>query len=258
MTKTELEAFLAVLQYGSISAAAERLFITQPAMSRRMKSMEEELGYSLFERGRGQRSVELTENGKEFVPVAERLLTLYREAEEIPRRKKSPLLRVSTVNSIAFYLMPAVLKEMMSARDTCSIEFKTGRSSDIYGYVENGSVDVALVSDLLNSRRIVPFPVFREPFVFAGGESWRETGRVTPDMLDPEEQIRLPWNPDAQGEDPEGKDGISGILSEWKKMGGDPASCCKAIQETRRVDLSDGRRTGGHDDLWTHKREPDG
>ena len=101
--------------------------------------------------------MELTENGKEFVPVAERLLTLYREAEEIPRRKKSPLLRVSTVNSIAFYLMPAVLKEMMSARDTCSIEFKTGRSSDIYGYVENGSVDVALVS---------------------------------------EEQIRLPWNPE--------------------------------------------------------------
>ena len=48
MTKTELEAFLAVLQYGSISAAAERLFITQPAMSRRMKSMEEELGYSLL------------------------------------------------------------------------------------------------------------------------------------------------------------------------------------------------------------------
>ena len=84
----------------------------------------------------------------------------------------------------------------MSDRDTCSIEFKTGRSSDIYGYVENGSVDVALVSDLLNSRRIVPFPVFREPFVFAGGESWRETGRVTPDMLDPEEQIRLPWNPE--------------------------------------------------------------
>ena len=40
-------------------------------------------------------------------------------------------------------------------------------------------------------------------------------------------------------------------------MGGDPASCCKAIQETRRVDLSDGRRTGGHDDLWTHEGEPD-
>ena len=80
MTKTELEAFLAVLQYGSISAAAERLFITQPAMSRRMKSMEEELGYSLFERGRGQRSVELTENGKEFVPVADQ----GQEAQPVP------------------------------------------------------------------------------------------------------------------------------------------------------------------------------
>ena len=90
------------------------------------------------------------------------------------------------MNSIAFYLMPAVLKEMMSARDTCSIEFKTGRSSDICG-IWKWEVDVALVSDLLNSRRIVPFPVFREPFMFAGGESWREMGRGAPDMLDPEE-----------------------------------------------------------------------
>lgn len=196
MTKTELEAFFAVLQYGSISSAAERLFITQPAMSRRLHSIEEELGYSLFERGRGLRSVELTENGKEFVPVAERLMALYGEAEEIPRRKKSPLLRVSTVNSIAFYLMPEVLKEMMSAKDSCSIEFKTGCSSDIYGYVESGSVDAALVSDLLNSRKVVPFPVFRGPFVFVGGEKWNGTARVTPNMLDPEQQIRMPWNPE--------------------------------------------------------------
>lgn len=196
MTKTELEAFFAVLQYGGISSAAERLFITQPAMSRRLHSIEEELGYSLFERGRGLRSVELTENGKEFVPVAERLMSLYREAEEIPRRKKSPLLRVSTVNSIAFYLMPEVLKGMMSSKDPCSIEFKTGCSSDIYGYVESGSVDAALVSDLLNSRKAVPFPVFRGPFVFVGGERWNGTARVTPNMLDPEQQIRMPWNPE--------------------------------------------------------------
>ena len=196
MTKTELEAFFTVLQYGSISAAAERLFITQPAMSRRMKAIEDELGYSLFERGRGQRSVELTENGKEFVPVAERLLALYGEAEEIPRRKKSPLLRVSTVNSIAYYLMPNVLNKLMSEKDACSIEFKTGCSSDIYGYVENGSADAAMVSDLLNSRKVVPFPVFREPFVFVGGEGWRGTVQVTPNMLDPEKQIRLPWNPE--------------------------------------------------------------
>ena len=161
-----------------------------------MKAIEDELGYSLFERGRGQRSVELTENGKEFVPVAERLLALYGEAEEIPRRKKSPLLRVSTVNSIAYYLMPNVLNKLMSEKDACSIEFKTGCSSDIYRYVENGSADAAMVSDLLNSRKVVPFPVFREPFVFVGGEGWRGTVRVTPNMLDPEKQIRLPWNPE--------------------------------------------------------------
>ena len=196
MTKPEIEAFLAVLQFGSISTAAERLFITQPALSRRLKSIEEELGYALFERGRGQRNVELTENGKEFTAVAERFLSLYGEAEEIPRRKKSPVLRISTINSIAFYLMQGVMNRMITGPDRCSIVFKTGRSENIYGYVENGSVGAALVSDFLNSRTVIPFPVFREPFVFAGGEAWTGTKRVTPNMLDPEEQIRMPWNPE--------------------------------------------------------------
>ncbi len=196
MTKPEIEAFLAVLQYGSVSSAAERLFVTQPALSRRLKSIEEELGYALFERGRGQRNVELTENGKEFIAVAERFLSLYGEAEEIPRRRKSPVLRISTVNSIAFYLMQSVLDRMISEPERCSIVFKTGGSRDIYGYVENGNVDAALVTDLLNSRSLIPFPVFREPFVFAGGEKWTGMKRVMPNMLDPGEQIRMPWNPE--------------------------------------------------------------
>lgn len=76
-----------VWQYLSSGRTA---FITQPAMSRRMKSMEEELGYSLFERGRGQRSVELTENGKEFVPVAERPVdTLQGGGGDTEKKEKS-------------------------------------------------------------------------------------------------------------------------------------------------------------------------
>ncbi len=89
-------------------------------------------------------------------------------------------------------------------------------------------------------------------------------------MLDPEEQIRLPWNPEydiwhSRWFPPDANPSLTADKMEFleyflngKKMGGDPAYCCKAIQETRRLDLSDGRRTGGHDDLWTHKREPDG
>lgn len=196
MTRLEIEAFLAIIKYGSISAAADRLFVTQPALSRRIQSIEEELGYELFERGRGVRNVRLTEQGREFTVLAEQFLSLYREAEEIPEKKRKPILRLSSVNSLAAYLLPQVLPEMMEGEAGCNVVFRSGCSLDFYGYVESGSVDVALVSDVVPSKKVIMFPAFQEPYVFAGGKDWEGTERVFPGMLDPANQIRMPWNPE--------------------------------------------------------------
>ena len=46
MTLLEIEAFLAVVKYGNISLAAKELYVTQPTLSKRIKIMENELGYS--------------------------------------------------------------------------------------------------------------------------------------------------------------------------------------------------------------------
>lgn len=196
MTKLEIEAFLTIIKCGSISVAADKLFVTQPALSRRIRALEEELGYELFERGRGIRNIKLTDQGEDFVMIAERFLRLYAEAEEIPKKKRRPVLHVSTINSLAAYLMPPVLREMMSGPDACSVIFKSGRSLDIYGYVESGEPDIGLISDPQHSRRAITFPIFREPFVFVGGSKWARTERAYPEMLDPSSQIRLPWNPE--------------------------------------------------------------
>ena len=53
MTFLEIEAFLSIVQHGSFSAAAEKLYITQPALGRRIRALEEELGYALFIRNKG-------------------------------------------------------------------------------------------------------------------------------------------------------------------------------------------------------------
>lgn len=196
MTKLEIEAFLTIIKCGNISTAADRLFVTQPAMSRRIASLEEELGYALFERGRGIRTIKLTEQGEAFLGIAERFQRLYAEAEEIPKKKSRPVLHISTINSLAAYLMPPILKKMIHGAGACSVIFKSGLSTDIYGYVERGEVDIGLVSDPQHSRKVNTFPVFRESFVFVGGETWKGTDRVYPEMLDPSLQIRLPWNPE--------------------------------------------------------------
>ena len=55
MTEGDIEAFLAVVHAGNISAAAARLYTTQPALSRRLRALEDELGYALLVRGKGLR-----------------------------------------------------------------------------------------------------------------------------------------------------------------------------------------------------------
>lgn len=50
MTELEIEAFLAIVKSGSISAAAQELYVTQPALSRRIGALEQELGYCLMNR----------------------------------------------------------------------------------------------------------------------------------------------------------------------------------------------------------------
>lgn len=87
MTNTQLEAFLTLCRYGNITQAAEHLFITQPALSRLIKSLESELGYTLFNRGKGQRQAVLTEEGQRFRAIAVDMDRLYRQAKvmRLPR-----------------------------------------------------------------------------------------------------------------------------------------------------------------------------
>lgn len=196
MTRLEIEAFLTIIKCGSISAAAERLFVTQSALSRRVKACEEELGYELFFRGRGLRNIRLTSQGKQFAEVAEKFLYLYKKTEEIGSQSPKPVLHLAAVNSVATYLLPGVVRDFLKEEKGCNLAFHSCHSVEAYEFVESGIADVALVSDVLYSRKVITFPVFREPFVLAGGERWRREGAVKPVDLSTELEVRLPWNPE--------------------------------------------------------------
>ena len=70
MTLQQLTYFLAAVEHGSFSAAAESLFMAQPSLSEQIRRLEAELGVALF--ARGGRGLELTEAGRLFRPHAER------------------------------------------------------------------------------------------------------------------------------------------------------------------------------------------
>jgi len=196
MTLQEIEIFLAVVRTGSVSAAAQALYITQPAVSRQLGALEEGLGCCLLHRGRGQRQVELTEQGRAFLPAAEKLRQSWQEALEAPRGDGVRTLRVSSINSLTAYLMPGVLRAFAGARPGIGVELLQMSSQEAYAAVARGELDLAFISDDMYHTQVETTPLFREPMVLLAGAGSGLSGTVHPARLDPARQVRLPWNPE--------------------------------------------------------------
>lgn len=196
MTDLELEAFLEILRMGSISKAAEALFVTQPALSRRVKSLEEELGYTVFERKKGQRHVELTEAGEQFLPIAKQWRSIYREAKGIHDREKQAVFHVASVGSVSTYLLPDVMRGFYIKCPDIRLCFHNYHSFESYKYIEEESLDLAIISDDIYYKNVETIPAFREPMVLVTQNN-RDTNQwVCPKELNPAKEIRLPWNPE--------------------------------------------------------------
>ena len=81
MNLAEVETFLMIVKTKNITKTAENLFLSQPTVSHRLKNLEEELQIRLITRKKGYKSIELTEKGEEFIPIAERWISLWREMQ---------------------------------------------------------------------------------------------------------------------------------------------------------------------------------
>lgn len=194
MTQQSIEVFLTVAGLGSVSAAARALYITQPAVSRHLRALEEELGCPLVVRGRGKRQTELTDRGRDFVRVAEKLRLVWQEAREVTAPGRARPLRVASVGSLASYLLPPVFRDFLGPGRALS--FHHYHSREAYDYVAQGLVDIALISDHMYHPQVETVPAFRSAMVLvtAPGPDWRSP--VHPSALDPEKELRLPWNPE--------------------------------------------------------------
>src|SRR6266705_1039015 len=112
----QVEAFLAVGTFGGFRRAAEALRLTQPAVSARIRALEDSLSARLFERGK--HGMALSAAGRALRPHAEQLLhavALARQAVHDLRPASGGALRIAAVLSICTYLLPDVLKRCQTA-----------------------------------------------------------------------------------------------------------------------------------------------
>jgi DNA-binding transcriptional LysR family regulator len=147
MNLNQLVTFSVVAECGQISRAAEELFIAQPAVSRQIRALEEELGVSLFERHRGGRQLTLTYAGEILLNHVRVLLGevahTRRRMDEV-KRGAAGLIRIAAGPVILRYVVtPAVAKFRRDWPDT-DLRVIEAEYESVFSLVEDGTADLAV------------------------------------------------------------------------------------------------------------------
>lgn len=143
---TDIAYFLEVVRHGHVGRAADAMGMTQPAISKAIRRLEEAVGVTLFERG--AHGAHLTNDGKLFLAAARRFDTVHselmRSAAELQARHAG-LLRVGVTNAASDSPVVRALSEMVKRRPGLRLTMIIGKSDALNAAVENAELDVAVV-----------------------------------------------------------------------------------------------------------------
>ncbi|HTL42066.1 MAG TPA: LysR substrate-binding domain-containing protein [Pseudolysinimonas sp.] len=145
LTLDQLRTTVAVAREASFSEAARTLILSQPAVTRTVRTVEGMLGTQLFTRT--TRRVTLTADGVQFVAVAEEILSTVDNGVrrfEAYRRAESGTLTVVALPSLAAGFLPAVLAPFLAARGDVQVRLVTGTAADVLDRLRRGGADVAI------------------------------------------------------------------------------------------------------------------
>lgn len=142
----DLRYFVAVAEELSFTRAAERLFVSQPALSKQIKQLEEQLRVRLLDRDR--RAVSLTAAGRALLPAAREMLVAWDEAQRAvsdAAAREASVLTVGMSTSVGRGLLADVRERFIERRPTWSIRFRQVNWEDPTAGLADGDVDVAFV-----------------------------------------------------------------------------------------------------------------
>jgi DNA-binding transcriptional LysR family regulator len=180
-----LETFAQVIDLGSFSEAANRLRLSQPAVSLQVKHLERRLGVRLIERV-GRRATP-TAAGDELLAHIRRVNATVTDAlEAMMRHAKGTVgrVRVGTGATACIYFLPAILRRLRGKFPSLDIVVSTGNTSDILKSIEENTIDVGLVTLPSPGRIFDVRPVIEDEFVaIAATDAAPLAGRVTPSDL---------------------------------------------------------------------------
>jgi DNA-binding transcriptional LysR family regulator len=171
MELNTLRAFVQVAHDGSFSLAAEHLYLTQPAISKRIAALEGELDTRLFDRM--GRQVFLTEAGRHLLPRAEyiidQLTDIRRELANLTGRISGSL-AMATSHHIGLHRLPAVLRSYSDTNPQVELDIRFMESERACQSVEQGELELAIITLPLNPvETLQSRTIWRDPLAVVVG-----------------------------------------------------------------------------------------
>ena len=194
MTAVDIEVFLAVCRHKNISRAAEALHITQATLSIRLKALEEELGYALFFRGKGKRSLSLTAQGQVFYQLALQHQEILQKMKSVDRAMAQETLQLSTISSVGNYLLPPVLDRFMEDYPQFSLSIYSMEAEAASLSILHGKTDMALSTAKVETDQIAATPFLRDPITVICSVDSPYPDTVTLKDLPPWHEVYVKWS----------------------------------------------------------------
>ena len=197
MTDQDMETFFAILDNGTMTAAADALYITQPSLSARLRALENEVGAPLFHRGKGQRRITLTDAGQHFLPLARRWQNLLSETQAFAAGEKREFLHVIAAYTANQYILPPVYQRFLERELPVNLWVESMRTDQAVSAVARGDADMAIVDGALHyDLQIEARPLFREGFFLVVPKSVALTEPVEATALQVQDEILIYGQPE--------------------------------------------------------------
>lgn len=199
MDLMDMQVYLTIVKYNSISKAAEALFLSQSNLSRRLKQLEEELGVQLMYRHKGQANVVLTEKGRDFISIAQKWVDAYTEACSLHTRQSKITLSIAGVHSLNFYILGSLYKALSTHEPPVELTIHTNHTWEIAELLNTHQIDIGFGISTNNYPDITSRLLFQEDYYVVRRSSGHcKEQSVHPQDLKPEMEIYHTWAPEYQ------------------------------------------------------------
>ena len=183
VTLRQLRYFAALAEERNFGRAADRVHVSQPALSMQIRELEDSLGLLLVERG--PREARLTAAGREVARRTQRILAEVVELESAARLNAlSGQVNLGVIPTIAPYLLPEVLPQLRANDITRDLRLQEATTDVLLGALERGQLDAIVIASAVQRPDLVTLPLFRDRFLLAGRHD--RLARLSVDELRPE------------------------------------------------------------------------